>query len=81
MTPVPILLPELGVEAGRFSLWYVRPDEAVSAGDRVAEILIPGVTIDVAAPADGILRERLAMPGDVVRVGQALGRIEPTGDA
>lgn len=81
MTPVPIVLPPLGVEAGRFSLWYVRPDEAVAEGDRVAEVLIPGVTIDVAAPTTGVLRERLALPGDAVRVGQTLGLIEPTGEA
>ncbi|QEL19677.1 lipoyl domain-containing protein [Limnoglobus roseus] len=77
---MPILLPELGVEVGRFSLWYVRPGEAVTAGDRVAEILIPGLTIDVAAPADGVLRERLALPGDVVHSGQSLGLIEPPAD-
>lgn len=75
MHRVPILLPELGA-AGRLSLWYVRPGERVSAGDRVAEVLIPGVTVDVPAPASGRLGERFALPGDAVGTGQELGTIE-----
>ncbi len=77
---MPILLPELGIATGRFSLWYVRPGESVTAGDRVAEILIPGMTIDVASPADGVFRERLVLPGDVVQIGQTLGLIDPPAD-
>jgi pyruvate/2-oxoglutarate dehydrogenase complex dihydrolipoamide acyltransferase (E2) component len=73
---VPIVLPDLGSPAARLSLWYVRPGEAVYEGDRVAEVLIPGVVFDVAAPASGVLRDRLALPGDALTAGQELGTIE-----
>ena len=72
----PILLPDLGAATARLSLWYVRPGEAVYEGDRVAEVLVPGVTFDVAAPTSGVLRERFALPGDAVSPGQELGTIE-----
>jgi pyruvate/2-oxoglutarate dehydrogenase complex dihydrolipoamide acyltransferase (E2) component len=73
---VSIVLPDLGSANARLSLWYVRPGEAVYEGDRVAEVLIPGVTFDVPAPASGVLRDRFALPGDAVTAGQELGAIE-----
>jgi pyruvate/2-oxoglutarate dehydrogenase complex dihydrolipoamide acyltransferase (E2) component len=73
----PIALPELGSDRVTFSLWYVRPGERVFEGDRVAEILIPGATFDVPAPANGILTERLALPNDPLAAGQVLGVIRP----
>ena len=73
---VPIPLPNLGTERATLSLWYVRPGERVFEGDRVAEVLMPGATFDVAAPVNGVLVERLALPGDMVVVGQVLGEIQ-----
>ena len=73
---VPIALPALGAARATLSLWYVLPGERVFEGDRVAEVLIPGATFDVPAPASGVLAERLAMPNDVLGTGQVLGVIE-----
>jgi pyruvate/2-oxoglutarate dehydrogenase complex dihydrolipoamide acyltransferase (E2) component len=73
---VSINLPELGSERATLSLWYVRPGERVFEGDRVAEVLIPGATFDVPAPATGILRDRIALPNDPLTPGQVLGVIE-----
>lgn len=73
---VPITLPELGDPRAVFSLWYVRPGDRVYEGDRVAEVLIPGATFDVPAPASGVLAERIALPNDAVTTGQVLGVIE-----
>jgi pyruvate/2-oxoglutarate dehydrogenase complex dihydrolipoamide acyltransferase (E2) component len=70
----PITLPDLGVGAV-LSLWHVRPGDPVFEGDRVAEVLLPGVTFDVPAPRTGVLAERLAMPNDPVTAGQVLGTI------
>lgn len=70
-----ILVPDLGAEA-RLSHWYVQPGEQVALGDRVAELLIPGVTIDVSAPASGTLVQRQVMQGEVVRHGSCLGIIQ-----
>lgn len=72
----PIALPELGTPRITFSLWYVRPGDRVVEGDRVAEVLIPGATFDVAAPATGQLTERIALSSDPLIPGQVLGWIE-----
>ena len=71
-----VVLPELGTSRAAFSLWYVQPGERVYEGDRVAEVLIPGATVDVHAVADGVLTEQLAFPNDVLVVGQLLGWID-----
>jgi pyruvate/2-oxoglutarate dehydrogenase complex dihydrolipoamide acyltransferase (E2) component len=72
----PITLPDVGGDAV-LSVWYVRPGEAVYEGDRVAEVLIPGATVDVHAPAAGTLAERRLFPGDRLRGGDVLGTIRP----
>ncbi len=78
--PVPITLPDLGPARAVLSLWFVRPGERVYEGDRVAEVLIPGATFDVAAPATGTIAERLALPSDPLVTGQVLGTIDPDPD-
>jgi pyruvate/2-oxoglutarate dehydrogenase complex dihydrolipoamide acyltransferase (E2) component len=70
------MLPDLGADAV-LSVWYVRPGEAVYEGDRVAEVLIPGATVDVHAPVGGTLAERRLLPGDGLRGGDVLGTIRP----
>jgi pyruvate/2-oxoglutarate dehydrogenase complex dihydrolipoamide acyltransferase (E2) component len=74
--PVPITTPDLGTARGRVSLWFVGPGERVYEGDRIVELLIPGATVDVPAPATGIVTGRAALPGDAVTVGQELGTME-----
>jgi pyruvate/2-oxoglutarate dehydrogenase complex dihydrolipoamide acyltransferase (E2) component len=76
---VPITVPDLGSDRATLSLWYVRPGDRVYEGDRVAEVLIPGATFDVPAPATGVLGDRLALPTDPVTTGQVLGVIVETG--
>jgi pyruvate/2-oxoglutarate dehydrogenase complex dihydrolipoamide acyltransferase (E2) component len=73
---VAITLPDLGPARARFSLWYVAPGDRVFEGDRVAEVLIPGATFDVPAPANGVLVERLVLANDPLTPGQLLGWIE-----
>lgn len=75
----PIALPELGTSRVTFSLWYVRPGDRVFEGDRVAEVLIPGATFDVAAPANGTLIERVVFSTDLLAPGQVLGWLEEDG--
>lgn len=73
---VAIVVPDLGSDRATFSLWHVRPGDRVTAGDRVAEVLIPGAIYDVAAPASGVLAERAAHPGDPLTTGNVLGEIQ-----
>ena len=75
-SPVPIALPDLGTPRATLSLWYVRPGDRVFEGDRVAEVLIPGAIFDVPAPVNGVLVERLTLPGDCLTPGQVLGLIQ-----
>jgi pyruvate/2-oxoglutarate dehydrogenase complex dihydrolipoamide acyltransferase (E2) component len=62
---VPIVPPDLGTPA-RLSLWCVKPGDDVRRGDRIAEVVIPGVLADVLAPASGILAERTTHVGEVI---------------
>ena len=72
--PTPIELPDLGAgnETVCVSCWLVDPGEVVIAGDRVVEVLIKGITFDVAAPVSGILTkiekslDTRIVPGDIL---------------
>lgn len=75
---VDILTPDLGPGADRvsLSLWLVEPSAEVTVNDRLAELLVGPATVDVAAPASGLLREILVEEDDPVVPGQVLGWIE-----
>jgi pyruvate/2-oxoglutarate dehydrogenase complex dihydrolipoamide acyltransferase (E2) component len=78
---VPITLPELGAPQPVLSIWYVTEGERVYEGDRVVEVLIPGASFDVPAPATGVFVERLARPNERLFTGQVLGSINPDPDS
>ena len=71
--------PELGA-AGTFGLWLVRPGERVYAGDRLAEVLIPGAVVDVPAACCGTVCHLDARPGDRVTEATILGTLTPDPD-
>jgi len=74
---VPILAPDLGTtEPSRLSAWLVEVGETVREGDRVVELLLPGLTVDVAAPASGRLNAAMATLNALIVAGQTLGTIE-----
>lgn len=76
---VPLLVPEVGVSAGelRLSTWLVSLGEEVVAGDRIAELLVPGMTFDLAAPVSGRLVRQEKHPETALSPGERLGWIEP----
>ena len=75
---MPIVLPDLGTETEiRISSWLVDLGDHVEAGDRVAEVLMRGITFDVSASAAGILTVIVKPLDAVVRAGDTLGWIEP----
>ena len=79
---IPLRLPELGVhdETVRVSGWLVDRGEFVIAGDRVAEVLLLGVTFEVEAAQSGTLVE-IAKPVDaVVARGETLCWLDSTDD-
>jgi pyruvate/2-oxoglutarate dehydrogenase complex dihydrolipoamide acyltransferase (E2) component len=74
--PTPIILPELGTEAVRLSVWFVDPGDLVYEGDRVVEVLSNGATFDVLSPVTGRLIEKKAHADDSLVTGQVLGMVE-----
>ena len=70
----PITVPDLGSgnEAVRVSAWLVDVGQTVIAGDRVVEVLVPGITFDIEAAQSGELVEvsrpvdAIVAPGDVL---------------
>ena len=73
-----LFMPELGLDEGSvaISLWLVEVGDAVTEGDRVVELLSDSVTVDLPAPASGVLTEILSSEDDPVRPGQVLCVIE-----
>ncbi len=78
-----LTLPELGLgdRAVVASVWLVERGGEVTAGDRLLEILAGEVTIDLPAPASGLLVETLVDEDEALMVGQPLAVIEAAGDA
>jgi pyruvate/2-oxoglutarate dehydrogenase complex dihydrolipoamide acyltransferase (E2) component len=75
----PIILPDLGTDRVRFSLWYVSAGGRVVERDRIAEVVIAGATCEIAAPASGQLVTRAVRPNDPLSPAQVLGEIETEG--
>lgn len=77
-----ITVPELGLPEVPISvsLWLVTAGAAVVAGDRVVEILAGDVTVDLAAPIDGIVAAPLIGEETEVRAGDVLGFVHASAD-
>ena len=75
----PILLPELGVddEIVRVNCWLVELGDRIESGDRVVEVLVRGITFDVAAPHAGVLTKVEKRLDEAIQKGDILGWIEP----
>jgi pyruvate/2-oxoglutarate dehydrogenase complex dihydrolipoamide acyltransferase (E2) component len=74
-----ILVPDLGIgpHPVRITAWLASIGEDVEAGDRLVELLWPGITFDVAAPAAGRLSRIERFVDAEVRAGDVLGWLEP----
>jgi pyruvate/2-oxoglutarate dehydrogenase complex dihydrolipoamide acyltransferase (E2) component len=57
-------------------VWFAEIGDPVYEGDRVVEIVAPGMTFDVPAPASGRLVAKFAYADDVVWPEQVLGKID-----
>jgi len=63
----------LSMTEGRVVSWLVDEGAEVAAGDEVAEVETDKLNGAVESPAAGVLRRRVAAPGDVIAVGGLLG--------
>lgn len=55
--------------------WYKAVGDTVATNDPLVEITTDKVTVEIAAPGDGVLAEILAVEGDRVEPGQVVGRL------
>jgi 2-oxoglutarate dehydrogenase E2 component (dihydrolipoamide succinyltransferase) len=74
---VDIRVPALGesVTEATIGKWFKRPGDAVAVDEPLVELETDKVTIEVPAPAAGVLADVAANDGDTVAVGALLGRI------
>jgi 2-oxoglutarate dehydrogenase E2 component (dihydrolipoamide succinyltransferase) len=80
-TPIEVRAPAEQTEGTRSQLlrWLKQPGDAVTENEPLIEIETDKVTVEVAAPATGILREVLKHEQDEIVPGELLGRIEASG--
>jgi pyruvate/2-oxoglutarate dehydrogenase complex dihydrolipoamide acyltransferase (E2) component len=76
---IELRLPELGLddESIVVSNWHWGVGEQVVQGDRLIELTAGDVTIDLSAPASGLLVEQCVTIDDRLTTGQVLARIQP----
>jgi len=77
-----VSLPQLGLsmQEGTFVNWVKNLGDAVQKGDVIAEVEADKATIEIEAPAAGMLLETLVKSGDTVKVGQPIATIGAAGD-
>jgi pyruvate dehydrogenase E2 component (dihydrolipoamide acetyltransferase) len=75
--PTTVIMPalEMAQETGKVLRWIKAPGDRVAKGEAIVEIETDKVTVEVEAPAAGILGDVTAGPGDVVPVGTTIALI------
>jgi pyruvate dehydrogenase E2 component (dihydrolipoamide acetyltransferase) len=81
--PTDVIMPALGVaqDTGKLLRWHRSAGERVELGEPLMEIETDKVTVDVEAPASGVLAAVRASEGDDVPVGQVVALILAEGEA
>ena len=72
---------ELAQETGKVLRWLKRPGDTVARGEPIVEIETDKVTVEIEAPASGVLGDISAAEGDVVAVGTTIAHIFAAGEA
>ena len=75
--PANVIMPalELAQETGKVLRWMKAPGDTVRKGEPIVEIETDKVTVELEAPASGILQDVTAQEGDVVPVGHTIAII------
>src|SRR2546428_3539821 len=81
--PTDVIMPalEMAQETGKVLKWLKAPGDAVRKGEPIVEIETDKVTVEIEAPASGVLRDVTARAGDVVPVGKTIALILAPGEA
>jgi pyruvate dehydrogenase E2 component (dihydrolipoamide acetyltransferase) len=72
---------EMAQETGKVIRWLVAPGTSVTKGQPIVEIETDKITVEIEAPAAGVLASVTAGEGDVVPVGQTIAVIAGVGEA
>src|SRR5216684_3996420 len=77
MMATDVILPALGMsqETGKIVQWLKAEGEQVAKGEPLVEIETDKATVEIEAPADGVLARVSAAAGDDVPVGQVIAAI------
>src|SRR5262249_36825151 len=80
--PTQVIMPalEMAQETGKVIHWLKRPGETVRKGEPIVEIETDKVTVEIEAPASGVVRDVTAAEGDVVPVRRPLAHILGAGE-
>src|SRR5688500_12628563 len=75
--PTNVIMPalELAQETGKVLHWLKSPGDTVKKGEPIVEIETDKITVEIEAPASGVLRDVTARAGDVVPVGKTIALI------
>jgi 2-oxoglutarate dehydrogenase E2 component (dihydrolipoamide succinyltransferase) len=78
-----VQVPALGesITEGTLAQWLKKAGEAVAADEPIASLETDKVTVDVPAPAAGVLSETLVGEGETVAVGAIIARIDENATA
>jgi pyruvate dehydrogenase E2 component (dihydrolipoamide acetyltransferase) len=81
--PASVIMPalELAQETGKVLRWLKAPGDSVRKGEPIVEIETDKVTVEIEAPASGVLQDVTARAGDVVPVGKTIALILAPGEA
>ena len=73
-----IIVPSLGesVSEATVAKWFKQPGDAVKADEPLVELETDKVTVEVNAPAAGVLKDQAVKTGATVEVGALLGNID-----
>ena len=78
--PVEVLMPEVAASmtSATLAVWLKQPGDSVKAGEPIAEVETDKTTVELEAPADGILDQiRVEAGTEGVEIGTLLGLIRP----
>ena len=81
--PTNVIMPALALaqETGKVLRWLKSPGDTVQKGEPIVEIETDKVTVEIEAPAAGVLRDVSAQAGDVVPVGRPIATVFAAGEA
>src|SRR6186713_3039889 len=81
--PANVIMPalEMAQETGKVIRWLKTPGSLVQKGEPIVEIETDKITVEIEAPASGVLQDVTALEGEVVPVGRTIAVIMEEGAA